>query len=476
MRWNDVNHMKKFIFGIIAAIVVMTGGVSCQSGNAVKQEKVPMEETDSDSLEGDSNVSGSTANIKKIMRSIVKGDAESLASMTIFPIERPYPLKDIVDSADMVERFHQIFDKQFRAKMARSTMKAWRSAGWRGYCFGDNSDLWVYDSLIKVLYISPQEDSLRTKLLHDEKTSLHKKLQGDEWVAYNCYKDEKDGSVIRIDLKKDRKQNDKVRMAIYRNGTKLSDYPDFVAEGELKIEGSMRVKTLVFPKTKEGAIEISDDFENGGISLTINEDYEHAHTLIPVYWLDLVSSETENVRERLSVLKKRGGAHNYREFFIEEGEEYGYHFMVYDSCHHSKQEIVFGKDEYMNMGVGGMYAFASPDKRYIYVVGDILANSTGWVSTFIVYQVDTETLKAKLVDGVAAVRQEKNGFTLCTMSRCLTPDTISADMDFAFRDVTYGFDGKIKRKSKEYSSKEIKTRYGASLCNVKGLGINRGDY
>lgn len=188
------------------------------------------------------------------------------------------------------------------------------------------------------------------------------------------------------------------------------------------------------------------------------------------------ASETENVRERLSVLKKRGGAHNYREFFIEEGDEYGYHFMVYDSCHHNKQEIVFGKDEYMNMGVGGMYAFASPDKRYIYVVGDILANSTGWVSTFIVYQVDTETLKAKLVDGVAAVRQEKNGFTLCTMSRCLTPDTISADMDFAFRDVTYGFDGKIKRKSKEYSSKEIKTRYGASLCNVKGLGINRGDY
>ena len=86
------------------------------------------------------------------------------------------------------------------------TMKDWSSAGWRGYCFGDNSDLWVYDSLIAVHYISPQEDSLRAKLLHDEKTSLHKKLQGDEWVAYNCYKDEKDGSVIRIDLKKDRKQ------------------------------------------------------------------------------------------------------------------------------------------------------------------------------------------------------------------------------------------------------------------------------
>ena len=217
-------------------------------------------------------------------------------------------------------------------------------------------------------------------------------------------------------------------------------------------------------------------YEENKVQKLIHLVHEWRPYANPAYKKTYQASETENVRERLSVLKKRGGAHNYREFFIEEGDEYGYHFMVYDSCHHSKQEIVFGKDEYMNMGVGGMYAFASPDKRYIYVVGDIMANSTGWVSTFIVYQVDTETLKAKLVDGVAAVRQEKNGFTLCTMSRCLTPDTISADMDFAFRDVTYGFDGKIKRKSKEYSSKEIKTRYGASLCNVKGLGINRGDY
>jgi hypothetical protein len=48
-------------------------------------------------------------------------------------------------------------------------------------------------------------------------------------------------------------------------------------------------------------------------------------------------------------------------------------------------------------------------------------------------------------------------------------------MDFAFEDITYGFDGKVRKKSKEYASSEIETRYGNSLCNVKGLGIRRGE-
>ena len=179
-------------------------------------------------------------------------------------------------------------------------------------------------------------------------------------------------------------------------------------------------------------------------------------------------------KERMSVLKQRGGVHHYREFCIEEGDA-GYHFMVYDSCHHNRQEIVFDADDYMNEGVPAMYAFVSPDKKYVYVVGDVLANSTGWIATFIIYQVNTESLKAKLVNAVAGIRLEKKGFTVASETHCVTPDAqCSAGMDFAFEDITYGFNGKIKRRSKEYASKEIRKRYGESLNNLRGLGIMRG--
>lgn len=175
-----------------------------------------------------------------------------------------------------------------------------------------------------------------------------------------------------------------------------------------------------------------------------------------------------------SVYKKPIGNGQYCDFFITSGEN-GYRFMVYDSSKDKCYDIDFNADDYLNDGGPGMYGFSSPDGKYVYVVGDLLANSTGWVSTFIIYQVDTKTLKAKLVNAVAAIKLEKKGFTVASMTRCTTPDaSCSAEMDFAFEDITYGFDGKVRKKSKEYSSSEIETRYGNSLCNVKGLGIRRG--
>ena len=41
--------------------------------------------------------------------------------------------------------------------------------------------------------------------------------------------------------------------------------------------------------------------------------------------------------------------------------------------------------------------------------------------------------------------------------------------------ISYVYNGKIKHKSKEYSSKEIIPKYSESLSNIKGLGVKRGE-
>ena len=180
-----------------------------------------------------------------------------------------------------------------------------------------------------------------------------------------------------------------------------------------------------------------------------------------------------NSGERLPILKKEIGTHDYREFYIEERDD-GCHFMVYDSRQHSRFAIDFHED-YLNDGAPGMYAFVSPDQRYVYVVGDIMANGIGRLSTFLIYQVNTETLRVRFVNDVAGVRLEKNGFTVASKTRCVTPDAeYTYQMDFNFEDITYGFNGKIKRVSKEYSSKRFRKRYGKHLINMKGLGMLRG--
>ena len=178
----------------------------------------------------------------------------------------------------------------------------------------------------------------------------------------------------------------------------------------------------------------------------------------------------------MSVYKKPLGNGQYRDFFITNGEN-GYLFRVFDSSKDKYYDIDFNADDYLNGGIPGISGFASPDGRFVYVVGDIMANSTGWISTLIIYQVDTKTLKAKLMNEVAAWRLEKDGFTVASETRCTTPDAeCSADMDFVFENITYGFDGKVKHKSKEYPSKEIEARYGKNTNAVKGLGVIRHSF
>ena len=191
-------------------------------------------------------------------------------------------------------------------------------------------------------------------------------------------------------------------------------------------------------------------------------------------WKDFKNIEEEE--SCLSVYKKPMGNGQYRDFFITYGEN-GYRFMVYDSSKDKYHDIDFNADDYLNGGVPGISAFTSPNGRYVYVVGDILANSTGWVCTLIIYQVDTKTLKAKLVNGVAAWRLENDGFTVASETRCTTPEAeFSYQMDFAFEDITYGFDGKVKHKSKEYPSQEVEPRYGKNHNAVKGLGVIRHSF
>lgn len=189
-----------------------------------------------------------------------------------------------------------------------------------------------------------------------------------------------------------------------------------------------------------------------------------------------IEEDIEEEDSCVSIYKKPLGNGQYRDFFITDGE-HGYRFRVFDSSKDKYYDIDFNTDDFLNDGIAGISGFASPDGRYVYVIGDILANSTGWVSTLIIYQVNTQTLKAKLINAVAAWRLETDGFTVASETRCTTPDAeYSYQMDFAFEDITYGFDGKVKHKSKEYPSEEIKVRYGNNTNDVKGLGLIRHSF
>ncbi len=269
----------------------------------------------SDSLfDGDPNVSGSTKNIGAIMKSIADGDAKTLASLTIYPIERRYPLHNIVNYSDMVKRFDMIFDQKFRDRMKSSKATDWQSYGWRGYSYGEDNALWVYDSLTVINYYSPLEKALYDHLVKKEIASLHESLRGKGWYPFCCYRNLTDGSIVRVDIRarKDMKEenfhkdgvalaypqlqafkirgDEEFRLSVYPKGSNLNGIPKLSSIGDVDIGGSANMMDYVF-KNENTEIEFGDSFyEEGKQFLMMRKDgKEIRYEIESCYWLDILS-------------------------------------------------------------------------------------------------------------------------------------------------------------------------------------------
>ena len=308
---------------LIALVGLIVLNMSCTNKTVSQQshqnDSITVQEND-DSLEkfdslfdGDPNVSGSTEHIGAIMKSIADGDANTLASLAIYPIERRYPLRNIASSSDMVKRFDQIFDQKFRDRMKSSKSSDWHSYGWRGYSIGDDNALWVYDSLYAINYYSAQEKALYEQLVKKEMGTLHKSLQDSDWFPFCCYKDISDGSIVRVDirarktLKEENFHKDGValahpqlhafklrgdeefRLAIYQRGFNLTEKPHMVLKGHVEIGGSANMMQYLFSKD-DVEIEFGDSsYEDGKqFMLVKRKGKETQHEIKPCYWLDLI--------------------------------------------------------------------------------------------------------------------------------------------------------------------------------------------
>lgn len=96
------------------------------------------------------------------------------------------------------------------------------------------------------------------------------------------------------------------------------------------------------------------------------------------------------------------------------------------------------------------YGLLSPDKRYLYVAGDIMPNSTGWLYRYHVYRFDARTLRAKHVTDCAALWTTRTGFACTVHAKTLNPEACAAEMIFTLRDEEYDFHGHRLSRTKPY--------------------------
>ena len=104
--------------------------------------------------------------VKPVVAVFKAGDKAAIAKRVHYPLQRKAPLQAIENEQMLIEKFEQIFDKEFVEKIVNSSIRHdWEMMGWRGIMF-DSGKLWLdFDgSIWAVPYESEAEKARREAL------------------------------------------------------------------------------------------------------------------------------------------------------------------------------------------------------------------------------------------------------------------------------------------------------------------------
>lgn len=154
-----------------------------------------------------------------------------------------------------------------------------------------------------------------------------------------------------------------------------------------------------------------------------------------------------------------------RELYLERDSSAYYCYSVKNGV---RERIRFGND-YLDDGAFRLTYYQY--RKYIYIVGDIMPNSNGWVSRFFLYRINTDDLSMKLIDAGAAIRFTPQEIVMAE-ARLTNEDEAecTAAEIWVMHDVHYDIHGnRIREEKKEYDCRELEHRYGEDLVNSIGL-------
>ncbi len=161
-------------------------------------------------------------------------DKTAIAALIRYPLKRRYPIPDIKDEAELINRFDEVFNDELVAVIAGSNINTdWEKVGWRGIML-NNGVMWV-DTDGRIIAINTQnakEEALAKSLIEQGKQSLHASINTFEkpvldWKTANYH--------IRVDDLGD----GNYRYAVWNIDKRAKDKPDMVLfNGDVTVSGT----------------------------------------------------------------------------------------------------------------------------------------------------------------------------------------------------------------------------------------------
>ena len=191
--------------------------------------------------------------IRKVINTIKGGSEKKIASLVKYPLAMSYPVPDINNEEEFIERFEEVFDEAILEKIASSSTDDWNTVGWRGIMF-DNGMAWIdYDGLIKAVnYQSEKEKQIQKELIEKERATLHISVQEFMHPLHHVYID---NDIVRVDKMPD----DSFRLVIWKNKD-ATQLPDLViGNGVIEFHGSGGGASYIF-KDKDYRYDFGDPY------------------------------------------------------------------------------------------------------------------------------------------------------------------------------------------------------------------------
>lgn len=230
--------------------------------------------------------------VRNLVSAVARGDAQSFASLVSYPLERPYPLHNIDDSAAMVAYYPTLVDDSLKHVIINSSPDSWQEYGWRGWSLDGGRYLWIDESVYSIDYLSAAERRGRDKLVAREMASLAPSLRPG-WEPVECMKVVDSDKVMRIDRRTERDGQPVYRLAVYPSPEAMRGEPEAIFTGYMEVEGSMQIVYYNFTGPAGVSATYMPDAPDGSdpmVEFTQPGTAERTVTVAPSYWLELLPS------------------------------------------------------------------------------------------------------------------------------------------------------------------------------------------
>ena len=170
--------------------------------------------------------------VEQLINIIKTKNKTKIAGFIYFPLRRVYPVKDVKDKEDFINRFDEIFDQELINHISNSKIEDWTEVGWRGIML-DNGTVWIDNNgkIVSINYQSPKEKQLLANMIKADKNRLPQSLQNFEKPVYKII-------TKSYEIRIDENTSGKYRYASWQIKNRSVE-PDLVIEnGILEFQGS----------------------------------------------------------------------------------------------------------------------------------------------------------------------------------------------------------------------------------------------